>query len=100
MLQKTKNQLDADTIQDVVLAVISAANSVKLKQAEFYFMPLDETLKECGCRSSQTLYSWIRQGLFPKPHRLVKGGRAVAWRSDLVQEWKESRQHADILEVA
>ncbi len=36
-----------------------------------------------------TLYFFIAEGNFPKPVKL--GERAVAWRSDDVERWIESR---------
>ena len=40
--------------------------------------------QECGCKKS-AIYAWERQGRFPKR---IKIGRASAWSSVAVQEWK------------
>ena len=88
----SENQINKKAIQEIVLEVIAAINAGKLKQSNFYFMSIEEVLKETGCRSAQTLYSWVRQGVFPQPYRLVEGGRTVGWRSDSIQEWKKSRE--------
>lgn len=40
--------------------------------------------------SRSTLYSWMKDGRFPKPVRL--GERIVAWRESDVTEWLDSRE--------
>ena len=100
MLKNQRDKIDTSFVQQTVLEVISAINAGKLKQSGFYYMSLQDVLKETGCRSAQTLYAWIRQGLFPEPYRLVEGGRAVGWRSDSVQKWKESREKISVMEAA
>ena len=39
-----------------------------------------------------TIYAWVASGEFPRPRRL--GPRAVAWRSDEIHSWIESRDKA------
>ena len=56
-----------------------------------------EVLRRTGLASS-TLYAHIAQGRFPKPVKI--GARAVAWRSDEIQAWIDSRPVAELREEA
>ncbi len=49
--------------------------------------------------SKSYVYQLVKEGGFPKPVQLVKGGKSVAWIESEVQEWVESRI-ADRDEVA
>lgn len=40
------------------------------------------------------LYNWVRDGKFPRPVNM--GGRAVAWYSDEVDEWINSRERSTV----
>lgn len=44
------------------------------------------------------LYNWVRQGKFPRPVNM--GGRAVAWYSDEVDQWINSRERTTVGGVA
>lgn len=44
-----------------------------------------------------TLWRWIREGRFPKPVRL--GANCVAWRSDDVDQWINTRPSFDAREA-
>ncbi len=48
--------------------------------------------------SRSTIYSRIKDGLFPKP--LSLGGRAVGWRSDAIAQWIADRDEVDQLTAA
>jgi prophage regulatory protein len=41
------------------------------------------------------LYDWVREGKFPRPIS-IGGGRAVAWYSDEVDQWINSRERATV----
>lgn len=41
------------------------------------------------CRSHA--HQLVAQGLFPKPRKLVPGGRASAWSHNEIQEWIDQR---------
>jgi prophage regulatory protein len=41
-----------------------------------------------------TLYSLVSQGLFPKPVKLVPGGRAVGWFEDQIDLFLQQREAA------
>jgi prophage regulatory protein len=41
------------------------------------------------CRSHA--HHLVAQGLFPKPRKLVPGGRASAWSYNEIQEWIDQR---------
>lgn len=49
--------------------------------------------KNLGGIAKTTLWRWVREGHFPKPVRL--GGRCVAWRSDDIDQWINSRTRYD-----
>jgi prophage regulatory protein len=49
---------------------------------------LPAVLSRSGVRRA-TLYKLVREGSFPAPVRIA--ARAVAWRSDQVDDWIESR---------
>jgi prophage regulatory protein len=49
---------------------------------------LPDVLSRSGHRRA-TLYKLVREGSFPAPVRI--GARAVAWRSDQIDEWIDSR---------
>ena len=42
--------------------------------------------------SRASIYSWIREGSFPKPIRI--GRRRVAWASEDVERWIAARRQA------
>lgn len=44
--------------------------------------------------SKSSIYSFIKNGLFPNPIKI--GKRAVAWRSDELQDWLKSRPLAGL----
>ena len=41
--------------------------------------------------SKPSIYRLMKEGVFPKAKKLG-GGRAIAWRSDEIIQWVESRQ--------
>ena len=43
--------------------------------------------------SQSTIYKGIREGTFPRAHRI--GGQAVAWLESDVDEWMDSQPEAD-----
>jgi prophage regulatory protein len=49
---------------------------------------LPQVVKTCGLKKS-AIYQRIQDGSFPAPLKL--GSRSVAWRSDEIREWIESR---------
>lgn len=44
--------------------------------------------------SRSYIHQLISKGLFPKPVKLVPGGRASAWRLSEINEWIEGRETA------
>jgi prophage regulatory protein len=40
------------------------------------------------------IYEKIKKGEFPQPYALSAGGRAVAWRSDEIDAWIDSRMQS------
>ena len=54
------------------------------------FMRMPEVVKMVGMARC-TIYSHIKNGDFPAPYKLSGGGRAVAWASDEIRKWMESR---------
>jgi len=52
------------------------------------FMRLKEVKYQVGLGRT-SIYSAIKAGTFPKPHSL--GARAVAWASDEISGWIDSR---------
>ena len=51
---------------------------------------LPDVLRQIGLRRTQT-YELIKRGQFPRPIPLCQNGRAVAWNSDDIDAWIESR---------
>ena len=49
--------------------------------------------KAVGGIGKTTLWRWVREGRFPKPVRL--GANCVAWRSDDVDQWINTRPSFD-----
>ncbi len=49
-------------------------------------------LKRFVSISESHLYDLISRGLFPRPIRLIPGGRAKGWRQADVEAWIESRR--------
>ncbi len=47
---------------------------------------------------SSTLYRWMDQGTFPRPHQL--GDRCVRWTVADIKEWQDTRQPVDRLKRA
>ena len=41
--------------------------------------------------SNARLYELIAAGQFPKPFKLISGGRACGWMSDTIYRWLEHR---------
>jgi prophage regulatory protein len=58
------------------------------KEALCHLMHKPEVIRSLGI-SLSTLNNWVSKGHFPKPIQL--GPRAVAWRSDVVEAFIESR---------
>lgn len=56
--------------------------------SENQLLRLPEVIKQTGL-SRSSIYSFMAQGLFPKPIKL--GMRAVAWRQSDVDAWVSSR---------
>ena len=54
------------------------------------FMRLSEVMRIVGY-SRTSIYLKIQNNEFPAPYKLSKDGRAVAWASDEIQAWIESR---------
>ena len=51
---------------------------------------LPAVLEKTGLKKTKT-YDLIKQGQFPSPIPLSEDGRAVAWSSDDIDDWIESR---------
>lgn len=41
--------------------------------------------------SRSTIYQMIRNGDFPEPFRIVKGGRACGWLDSTIDQWATER---------
>ena len=41
-----------------------------------------------------TLYGLIAKGKFPKPHKLVPGGRAAGWNETVIDAWISQSEEA------
>lgn len=54
-------------------------------------IPIDQVCHMVGDKSPATIWRWVKdtESGFPAPIRT--GGNSVAWRSDQLQEWIESR---------
>ncbi|MGB3212991.1 MAG: AlpA family transcriptional regulator [Desulforhopalus sp.] len=52
---------------------------------------LSQVEKTCGLKKS-SIYARIKKGTFPVPVQL--GPKSVAWRSDEIGQWVESRPRA------
>ena len=59
------------------------------KQIELWKLP---KVQDVTSKSKPMIYKGMREGTFPKSRKI--GKRAVAWRSDEIQKWIESRQVA------
>ncbi len=57
---------------------------------------LPQVESTCGLKKS-AIYVRIKEGTFPLPVRL--GPKSVAWRSDEVSQWVESRPRAQRVEA-
>jgi prophage regulatory protein len=57
------------------------------------FMRLHEVKHQVGLGRS-AIYSKVKSGEFPSPIKLSKNGRAVAWDSEAINSWIESRIEA------
>lgn len=51
-------------------------------------MPLVE--QKTGLRKTQILDA-VERGIFPKPYKLIPGGRAIAWDEDEIDAYLASR---------
>ena len=51
-------------------------------------LTIDQVVVECGI-SRRTVYRLIKLDLFPAPIKV--GLRAVRWRPEEIEEWKDSR---------
>ncbi len=56
-------------------------------------MRLKEVLEMCGIGRA-SIYNWMNENQFPKQVKI--GPRAVAWRSDEVEQWIETRKQVSI----
>jgi len=45
--------------------------------------------------SSAKLFDMVAKGIFPKPFKLIPGGRAVGWLEHEIDQWILERKHAD-----
>ena len=70
---------------------ISKAGTVKHEAVSLLREPI--VRKALGGIGKSTLWRWIREGRFPKPVRL--GANCVAWRSDDVNQWINTRPSFD-----
>lgn len=52
-------------------------------------IPINQVCQMVGDKSPATIWRWVKESKFPAPIRT--GGNSVAWRSDQLQEWIESR---------
>lgn len=50
---------------------------------------IGEVVRIVGC-SRASIYSWMREGHFPKPRKL--GPRAVGWLASEIHDWIASRE--------
>lgn len=57
------------------------------------FMRLPDVKQVVGLGRT-AIYEKIKTGEFPAPYHLSDNGRAVAWASDEIDRWIESRIHA------
>ena len=55
---------------------------------ETKLLRLPEVEVRCGLKKS-AIYQGVKEDTFPVPVRL--GGKAVAWRSDEIQQWIDNR---------
>jgi predicted DNA-binding transcriptional regulator AlpA len=65
--------------------------NTKTAPANWHLVHKPQLLRLLGV-SLSTLNNWVAKGHFPKPIQL--GPRAVAWRSDVVEAFIESRPTA------
>jgi prophage regulatory protein len=56
----------------------------------------NEVLHLTGIGAVSSLYALMERNEFPLPVKLVPGGRSVAWRSDEIQAWIDSRPVVDL----
>ena len=61
------------------------------------FLKMSEVEKIVGF-SKSTINRYIRKGCFPVPYKLDPIGRTLAWASDEIQEWIESRTKHVVIE--
>lgn len=54
---------------------------------------MDAACSKTGLCAS-TIYDLISRGIFPKPFRLVPGGRAVGWFESDLDNWLAQRKRA------
>ena len=61
------------------------------------FLREREVRTKAGNIARATLYRWEKLGLFPKRRKL--GPSCVAWRSDEIEKWCESRRSKEFRPV-
>lgn len=49
---------------------------------------MPQVLKATGLGES-TIHAKVAVGLFPKPQKIVAGGRAVGWRASVIEQYLE-----------
>jgi prophage regulatory protein len=68
-----------------------AAMHYQINENSNYLLKLD-TVKSFTGLSKSSIYSFIKNGSFPMPIRI--GKRAVAWRTEDLEKWVNSRPFA------
>ncbi len=56
---------------------------------EVYLLKLKTVMKRCGIKKT-SIYTKMQKGVFPRPVKL--GPNSIAWRSDEIEAWIESRE--------
>ena len=84
------------TTQDQFLRMNDLAN-IPQRKARTYTNPTNGTIKRISARpaskgmvgvSDKTIWTWIKQGEFPKP---IKLGNITVWKLSEVQDWMQSK---------
>ena len=58
-------------------------------EKDVYLLKLNTVMERCGIKKT-SVYTKMRKGTFPRPVKL--GPNSIAWRSDEIESWIESRE--------
>ena len=66
---------------------MESKNPAATKATVFYRLP--KVREICGGVSPSTIWGWVKNGEFPKPHKL--SANCTAWNAADIEVWAQSR---------